>query len=190
MGVPTTEFKVTRTEIPGLLLIDVNLIGDERGWFQEKFHQQKLTTQGFPADFTIVQQNVSFNEEVGVTRGVHAEPWNKYISVVSGEVFCAFVDLRPGDTYGKVVTTTITPEKAVFLPKGCGNSFQTTKPNTFYSYLVDDHWTQEKYDHYVFVNAGDPALGINWPTPLDKATMSDRDRNHPLLKDSKPMEDI
>lgn len=188
MAVPTTEFTVNKTDIPGLLIIDVNLIGDSRGWFQEKFHQQKLVDAGFPADFTVVQQNVSFNEEVGVTRGIHAEPWNKYISVVSGEVFSAFVDLRAGENFGKVVTVTITPEKAVFLPVGCGNAFQTTEPNTYYSYLVDDHWTQEKYDHYLFVNANDPALNISWPTALDKAVLSDRDRNHPLLSEIKPMD--
>ncbi len=188
MTVPTTEFHAQTTDIPGLLIIDVTIIGDKRGWFQEKFHQQKLVNAGFPADFKIVQQNVSFNQKVGVTRGIHAEPWNKYISVIAGEVFCAFVDLRKGDNFGKVVTVTITPEKAVFLPKGCGNAFQTTKANTYYSYLVDDHWTREKYEHYMFINANDPALSISWPTPLNKAIMSERDRNHPLLKDIQPME--
>src|SRR5579885_1730393 len=116
MAVATTEFTVSQTDIPGLLIIDVSLIGDQRGWFQEKFHQQKLVKAGFPTDFSVVQQNVSFNEAIGVTRGIHAEPWNKYISVINGEVFSVIVDLRKGPNFGKVVTVTITPQKAVFLP--------------------------------------------------------------------------
>lgn len=188
MAVPTTEFTVNKTDIPGLLTIDVNIIGDDRGWFQEKYHKAKLETAGFPPGFTAVQQNVSYNKEAGVIRGFHAEPWNKYISVVSGEVFCAFVDLRKGPGFGKVITVTVTPEKAVFLPKGCGNAFQTTQPNTYYSYLVNDHWSRDKYDEYVFVNLADPDLAVAWPVPLNKATMSERDKQHPYLKDIVPME--
>jgi dTDP-4-dehydrorhamnose 3,5-epimerase len=187
MVVPSTAFSLEETAIPGLLLIDIDLIDDGRGWFQEKFRLDKLIDLGFPKDFRVVQNNISYNKEIGATRGIHAEPWNKYISVVSGEVFCAYVDLRDGPSFGKVVTTIITPENAVFLPKGCGNAFQTTKEDTYYSYLVDDYWTQEKYSKYVFLNLGDETLNIAWPTPLENAVISERDRQHPMLKDIRPM---
>jgi len=183
-NLPSTEFKVTQTDIPGLLIFDVNTISDERGFFQEKFQKGKLVALGLPKDFNPVQQNVSYNKEAGVVRGVHAEPWNKYISVVSGKVFCAFVDLREGDSFGKLVQIEMDPTKAVYLPKGCGNSFMTLE-ETYYSYLVDAHWSADLYEQYSFVNLADPELNIKWPIPLDKAVINDRDRSHPNLKDMK-----
>src|SRR5688500_20242700 len=104
---PTTKFKITQTAIPGLLEIDINLIEDPRGWFQEKFQKEKLVTAGFPADFVPVQHSLSYNKEKGVTRGLHAEPWDKYVGVIAGKVFSAFVDLRPGESFGKKVEITI-----------------------------------------------------------------------------------
>ena len=115
-------------------------------------------------------------------RGIHAEPWNKYISVINGKVFCAFVDLREGSNFGKVVQITLDPTKAVYLPKGCGNSFMTLE-ETYYSYLVDAHWSAELYDQYSFVNLADPELKIDWPIPLDTTIMSDKDKNHPYLNE-------
>jgi dTDP-4-dehydrorhamnose 3,5-epimerase len=187
MAAPTTQFKIQPTEIPGLLIIDVTSIGDQRGWFQEKYQRAKLVAAGFPAEFNVVQTNVSYNKDAGVIRGLHAEPWDKYISVVTGKVFCAYVDLRQGDSFGKKVTVELDHDKAVFLPKGVANGFQTLE-ETYYIYSVNDHWSPENYDKYTFVNVSDPAIGISWPIPLDKSTMSERDRNHPTLKDVKPME--
>jgi dTDP-4-dehydrorhamnose 3,5-epimerase len=183
MAIPTTEFTARTTDIPGLLIFDVTDVGDERGYFQEKFQKAKLVAAGMPESFNIVQNSISFNKDAGVTRGIHAEPWDKYISVVSGTVFAAYVDLRKGDSFGKVVTVEITPNVTVFLPKGVGNAFQALVPNTYYLYSVNAHWSSDNYDKYCFVNLADPELDIKWPISLDTAIMSDRDHNHPLLKD-------
>jgi dTDP-4-dehydrorhamnose 3,5-epimerase len=188
MGVPTTEFTAQQTDIPGLLIFDVTYVGDDRGYFQEKYQKAKLVAAGMPEAFTVVQNSLSYNKEAGVIRGFHAEPWDKYISVVTGTVFAAYVDLRKGDSFGKVVTVEIGPNKAVFLPQGVANSFQTLVPDTYYLYSVNAHWSADNYDRYSFANLADPAIGVQWPIPLDKAIMSDRDRNHPLLKDVKPLE--
>ena len=53
------------------------------------------------ADFDPVQNNISFNTSVGTTRGIHAEPWDKYVSVASGRIFGAWVDLRAGESFGR-----------------------------------------------------------------------------------------
>jgi len=188
MAVPTTEFTGHQTDIPGLILFDVTQVGDDRGYFQEKYQKAKLVAAGLPESFTVVQNSLSYNKDAGVTRGFHAEPWDKYISVVTGKVFCAYVDLRKGPNFGKVVTTEITPNTAVFLPQGVANSFQTLEPDTYYLYSVNAHWSAGNYDKYCFVNLGDPALGVQWPVALDTAVMSDRDRNHPMLTTVKPME--
>lgn len=188
MGVPTTEVIGHTTKIPGLLIFDVTYVGDERGYFQEKYQKAKLVSAGLPEAFTIVQNSLSYNKERGVTRGFHAEPWDKYISVVTGKVFCAYVDLRKGETFGNVVTVELDANKTVFLPQGVANSFQTLEPDTYYLYSVNKHWSADDYDKYCFANLADPDIGVAWPISLDNATMSDRDKNHPLLKDVKPLE--
>lgn len=179
----TTEFKITTTEIPGLLLIDNTRIEDERGYFQEKFQREKLVAAGFPQDFMPVQHNLSYNKELGVTRGFHAEPWDKYITVIQGKVFAAFVDLRPGETFGNKVTVEMDENKAVFVPRGVGNSYQTLTPYVYYSYLVNEHWSPEK--KYQALNLADPDIAISWPIPLDKAIISEKDKANPMLKDIK-----
>jgi dTDP-4-dehydrorhamnose 3,5-epimerase len=187
MTAPTTEFTGNESDIPGLVIFDVTSIGDERGWFQEKYQRAKLLPAGLPADFTVVQTNVSYNKDSGVIRGFHAEPWDKYISVISGRVFCVYVDLRKGESFGKKVTVELNNNKAVFLPRGVANAFQTLS-ESYYIYSVNDHWSPDKYNQYTFFNLADPDTGIDWPIPLEKAVMSERDKNHPLLKDIKPME--
>lgn len=75
-----------------------------------------MTALGIP-DLRVVQNNISYNDSRGVTRGIHAEPWDKFISVARGSVFGAWVDLREGsDTYGKVYTTVLDPSKAIYVP--------------------------------------------------------------------------
>src|SRR3990167_7239552 len=112
MAVPTTEFTAHETDIPGLIVFDVTSIGDERGWFKEKYQRAKLAAAGMPADFTVVQTNIAYNKEKGVDRGIHAEPWEKYISVASGRVFVAYVDLRAGSSFGKLVSLEVDNNKA------------------------------------------------------------------------------
>ncbi len=178
----TTEFKVNTTEIPGLLKIDVSLVEDSRGYFQEKFQKAKLVEAGLPTSFNPVQQNISFNKDQGIIRGLHAEPWNKYISIVSGKVFAVFVDLRK-ENFGKKVSMELDEKTAVFLPEGVANSYQTLVPNVYYSYLVDKHWSAE--DKYISINVTDPELGIDWPISLSDSIISDKDKSNPMLKETK-----
>lgn len=171
------------SQIPGLLKFNLEIISDERGYFKENFQKEKLVKLGFPADFIPVQNNISYNEEKGVTRGLHAEPWEKYITVIIGKVFCAFLDLRLGDSFGKVVTMELDKNQAVFIPKDVANSYQTLTPDVHYSYFVNAHWRPGI--QYKAVNVADPSLNINWPIPLDQSIMSLKDKQNPYLKDFK-----
>jgi dTDP-4-dehydrorhamnose 3,5-epimerase len=180
----TTQFTVKETSLPGLLEIDITILEDARGFFQEKFQKEKLAAAGFPAAFVPVQHNISYNQERGVTRGFHAEPWDKYVSVVAGRIFAVFVDLR-AENFGKKFEIEVTPAKAVYVPRGVANSFQTLE-ETYYSYMVNAHWQPDSSDKYKFVNLADPDLNVQWPIGLDKAIVSDKDKNHPMLKDIKP----
>lgn len=172
------------TPIPGLVLWDLPVHGDARGWFKENWQRHTMVQAGLP-DFGPVQNNVSFNDAVGTTRGIHAEPWDKWISIATGKVFAAWVDLREGATFGAVFTAELDPSTAVFVPRGVGNSYQTLEPDTAYVYLVNDHWSPEA--QYTFLNLADETVAVPWPVPLDKAEVSDKDRTHPRLAGVVPM---
>ena len=180
------DLRVTETNIPGLLVFDLPVHGDNRGWFKENWQRAKMTALGLP-DFGPVQNNISFNATRGVTRGIHAEPWDKYISVATGGIFGAWVDLRPGESFGQVFTTVLDPSKAIYVPRGVGNSFQALEDGTAYTYLVNAHWSADLKKTYTFVNLADPELGIEWPIPLEECELSEADKHHPMLKDAKPM---
>ncbi|MFL1999806.1 sugar nucleotide-binding protein [Microbacterium sp. A1-JK] len=175
---------VTETPIPGLVVFDLPVHGDARGWFKENWQREKMTALGLP-DFGPVQNNISFNDAAGTTRGIHAEPWDKWVSVATGRIFGAWVDLREGETFGAVYTTELDPSKAIFVPRGVGNSYQTLDENTAYTYLVNDHWSPTA--SYTFLNLADETVAIAWPIPLDQVEISDKDKAHPRLQDVTPM---
>jgi dTDP-4-dehydrorhamnose 3,5-epimerase len=175
---------ITETAIPGLVVVRLPVHGDSRGWFKENWQREKMTALGVP-DFGPVQNNVSFNDAVGTTRGIHAEPWDKWVSVATGRIFGAWVDLRDGPTFGTVYTTEIDPSRAIFVPRGVGNSYQTLAPDTAYTYLVNDHWSPDAV--YSFLNLADETVAIEWPIPLADAEISEKDKAHPRLADVVPI---
>lgn len=180
------SLSVRETPIPGLVVLDLPVHGDARGWFKENWQREKMTADGVDLpDFGPVQNNISFNDAVGTTRGIHAEPWDKYVSVATGRIFGAWVDLREGDTFGAVFTTELDPSTAIFVPRGVGNSYQTLEPDTAYTYLVNDHWSPDAT--YTFLNLADETAAIDWPISLDKVEISSKDKNHPRLADVVPM---
>jgi dTDP-4-dehydrorhamnose 3,5-epimerase len=181
-----TELRASKTDIPGLLVIALAVFGDERGWFKENYNREKMTQIGLPASFDPLQQNVAHNDKRGVTRGIHAEPWDKYITIAAGSAFAAIVDFRKGQTYGKTLTFELNPGIGLFVPRGCGNSYQTLDDDTVYTYLVNDYWSADA--KYVSVNLADPDLKIQWPIPLDMAEISPKDKSAPHFKDIQPME--
>lgn len=180
------QMKIHKASIPGLLVIDLPVYGDLRGWFKENWQREKMCSLGLP-DCRWVQNNISFNERAGVTRGVHAEPWDKLVSVATGRIFGAWVDLRAGDSFGSVFSCEVDPSVAVYVPRGVGNAYQALMDGTTYCYLVDSHWSAELKKTYTFVNLADPCLSIQWPISLRDAIVSDADRNHPMLEEVEPM---
>lgn len=180
------ELSVRETAIPGLLILELPLHGDARGWFKENWQRAKMTELGLP-DFGPVQNNMSFNATAGSTRGLHAEPWDKLISLAHGRIFGAWVDLRPGATFGTAVTLELGTDKAVFVPRGVANGYQALEPDTVYSYLVNDHWSPEARGSYTYLNLADPSVAIPWPIPLTEAEISAADQAHPTLDAVTPM---
>ncbi|MDH2413359.1 bifunctional dTDP-4-dehydrorhamnose 3,5-epimerase family protein/NAD(P)-dependent oxidoreductase [Nocardioides sp. CER19] len=181
-----TDLSVEQTAIPGLLVVRLPVHGDARGWFKENWQRAKMTALGLP-DFGPVQNNMSFNAARGATRGIHTEPWDKFVSVATGRVFAAWVDMREGPSFGTAFWTEIGPDTAVYVPRGVGNSYQALEDGTVYSYLVNDHW--QPGPAYPALHLGDPDAAIPWPIPLssDEAEISDKDRKNPVLADVTPM---
>jgi dTDP-4-dehydrorhamnose 3,5-epimerase len=181
-----SELAVHPTGIEGLLVLDLPLHGDDRGWFKENWQRAKMTALGLP-DFGPVQHSIAFNGSAGVTRGFHAEPWDKLVSIATGRIFGAWVDLRPGAGFGRLVTVELGPGTAVFVPRGVANSYQTLEDGTVYSYLVNEHWSSESLAEYTYLNLADPTVAVPWPIPLAEATISAADTAHPHLQDVSPM---
>lgn len=179
------ELETHHTPIDGLVVYDLAVHGDSRGWFKENWQREKMLQLGLP-DFGPVQNNVSFNDKAGVTRGLHAEPWDKFVSIGAGRIFGAWCDIREGSTtYGKSFSIELDASKAIFVPRGVANGFQTLEDNTVYMYLVNDHWSP--YGQYSFVNLADETLAIDWPIALADAELSDKDKAHPRLADTTPI---
>ncbi|HWJ08199.1 MAG TPA: bifunctional dTDP-4-dehydrorhamnose 3,5-epimerase family protein/NAD(P)-dependent oxidoreductase [Nocardioides sp.] len=177
---------VEHTAVPGLLVVRLPVHGDARGWFKENWQREKMTALGLP-DFGPVQNNISFNAHRGATRGIHAEPWDKFVSVATGRVFAAWVDLREGDSFGSTFHVEIGPDTAVFVPRGVANAYQALEDGTAYSYLVNDHYVAGR--SYPALNLADETAAIPWPIPLDspEVEVSEKDRGNPRLRDVTPM---
>lgn len=175
---------LVETPIPGLVEIHLDVHEDSRGWFKENWQREKMIALGLP-DFGPVQNNMSLNAHRGATRGIHTEPWDKLVSVATGRVFAAWVDMREGETFGATHHVEIGPDVAVFVPRGVGNSYQALEDGTVYSYLVNDHWRPGQA--YPALHLADATAAIPWPIPLSEAEISEKDLTNPTLDAVTPM---
>ncbi len=178
------ELSLETTPIPGMVVLRLDVREDSRGWFKENWQREKMTALGLP-DFGPVQHNVSFNTSRGATRGIHTEPWDKFVSVLTGRVFGAWVDMREGPSFGTTFTVELDPAVAVFVPRGVGNSYQTLEDATTYSYLVNEHWRPGTT--YPALALDDATAAIDWPIPLAESEISEKDQRNPRLADVVPM---
>ncbi|WP_166391114.1 sugar nucleotide-binding protein [Nocardioides ochotonae] len=176
--------RVEPTPIPGLLVVRMPVHADSRGWFKENWQREKMTALGLP-DFGPVQNNISFNARRGATRGIHTEPWDKYVAVATGRVFAAWVDMREGESFGATFHTEMDASTAVFVPRGVGNSYQALEDGTAYTYLVNEHWRAGTA--YPALHLGDPTVAVPWPIPLADADVSEKDQHNPTLDQVVPM---
>lgn len=177
MTLPSLE----TTPIPGLVVVRLDRRDDARGFFKENWQREKMRSVGLP-DFGPVQNNVSFNKDRGVTRGIHTEPWDKFVSLATGRIFGAWVDMREGDTFGATFTLEMDTSVAVFVPRGVGNSYQVLEDATAYTYLVNAHWRPGIA--YPALALDDSTVAIDWPIPLSEAIISEKDQNNPGLDPS------
>ena len=157
--------KVTETKIPGLLVIEPNVFGDERGFFFESFNE-KAFNEATGVSPRFVQDNHSKSVK-GVLRGLHYQlpprAQGKLVRVVQGEVFDVAVDIRKGSpTYGQWVGDVLSADnkKQLWIPPGFAHGFLTLSVTAEFLYKTTDTWSPQ---HERAILWNDPALNIEWP---------------------------
>lgn len=177
---------IIETGIEGLLIIEPKVIEDDRGYFFESYHYQKLKFKKIDADF--VQDNEA-KSTYGVLRGLHYQvkphPQAKLVRVVEGEVLDVVVDIREDSlTYGQHFSIRLSAEnkKQLFVPHGFAHGYAVLSETAIFSYKCDDYYFKE---HESGILYDDPALNIDWIIPEDKIKLSQKDANQPKFGDHK-----
>lgn len=175
---------VIKTPIEGLVIIEPRLFGDDRGYFFESFNQREFEREIGPVTF--VQDNES-KSCYGVIRGLHFQKGehaqSKLVRVVKGAVLDVAVDIRPGSpTYGMHFAVELTGENHLqfFLPRGMAHGFSVLSEEAVFQYKCDNFYCRESEGAIAW---DDPDLGIDWHIPKDKVILSEKDSNHPRLRD-------
>ena len=175
---------VIKTPIEGLVIIEPRLFGDDRGYFFESFNQREFEREIGPVTF--VQDNES-KSCYGVIRGLHFQKGehaqSKLVRVVKGAVLDVAVDIRAGSpAYGMHFAVELTGKNhlQVFLPRGMAHGFSVLSEEAVFQYKCDNFYCRESEGAIAW---DDPDLGIDWRIPKDKVILSEKDRNHPRLRD-------
>ena len=157
--------KVIETKIPGLLIIEPRVFGDERGFFFESYNE-KAFNEATGVSPRFVQDNHSKSVR-GVLRGLHYQlpprAQGKLVRVVQGEVFDVAVDIRKGSpTYGQWVAELLSAEnkKQLWIPPGFAHGFLTLSDTAEFLYKTTDTWSP-KHERSIIWN--DATLNIEWP---------------------------
>jgi len=166
--------KVTHTKLPGVLMIEPDVFGDDRGYFLETWAQPRYAEVGVPELF--VQDNVSMSRR-GILRGLHLQhPYGqgKLVHVVDGEVFDVAVDVRVGSpTFGQWVGAVLSAENhlQVYIPPGFAHGFCVTSETALFSYKCTEGYHRESEFGVAW---NDPALGIEWPIAAPQVSTKDQ----------------
>jgi dTDP-4-dehydrorhamnose 3,5-epimerase len=176
--------KVTETVIAGAFLIDLDVYGDERGFFVESYQRRRYKDLGLDMEF--VQDDRSFSRG-GVVRGMHYQvrhPIGHLIYVTHGCVFDVGVDLRRNSpTFGQHVAVTLSAEnnQQLYLPPGVAHGFCALgEENEILYKCTDCHYPEDEAG----ILWNDPDLGIQWP--VKNPVIKPRDAAFPKLKDIAP----
>ena len=156
---------VIETKIPGLLIIEPKVFGDERGFFFESFNEQVFNA-ATGNTLLFVQDNHSKSVK-GVLRGLHYQlppkAQGKLVRVVQGEVFDVAVDIRKDSpTYGQWVGEILSADnkKQLWIPPGFAHGFLTLSDTAEFLYKTTDYWSPE---HERAIIWNDTTLNIDWP---------------------------
>jgi dTDP-4-dehydrorhamnose 3,5-epimerase len=158
---------------------------DDRGWFSETFHEQRLREIGITCRF--VQDNQSSSKRAGTLRGLHFQvppaAQAKLVGVVRGRILDVAVDVRRGSaTFGRHVSVELSAESGlqVYVPIGFAHGFVTLEDDAVVMYKVSDFYSPA-HDCGIFWD--DPDIAVPWPFKAAEIIVSDKDRRLPFLKE-------
>ena len=173
--------KFVETPLAGLLVIELDRLVDERGFFARAYCEDEFAARGLHTSWP--QMNVSFNEKAGTLRGMHfqrsphEEP--KIVRCTRGRILDVAVDLREASPslhrwFGVVLDAE--ERNALYIPAGFAHGFQTLEPACEVTYQMGEKYRAEAGDG---LRWDSPAIGIGWPLPAP--TLSSRDAALPQL---------
>jgi len=181
--------RLSATTLPGVLLIEPQVFGDDRGWFMETFNHQRfeagLLELGLPLPRPFVQDNHSVSKR-GTLRGLHFQrpphAQGKLVRVSQGAAFDVAVDIRRGSPhFGQWVGVELTAEnkRQLWIPEGFAHGFVALEDNTHFLYKTTDLYAR---DCEGAIRWDDPSIGVQWPLLGDLAPrLATKDATAPLL---------
>ena len=176
--------EVIKTGIEGLVIIKPRIFNDDRGYFYESFSQREFEDKVCRTVF--VQDNQS-KSSYGVLRGLHFQkpPFaqSKLLRVVKGSGLDVAVDIRKGSpTYGKHIIVELNEDnhRQLFIPRGFAHGFVALSEEVIFQYKCDNFYSKDSEGSIMF---NDIDLNINWEIPVEKITLSDKDKQNQLFKD-------
>jgi dTDP-4-dehydrorhamnose 3,5-epimerase len=179
------NFEARPLAIDGPLLVSARRFGDARGHFAETYSRRDFAALGIAEE--LVQDNQSFSAPSGTVRGLHFQvpprAQAKLVRVLRGRILDVAVDIRHGSpTHGRHVAAELSAENGLMLyvPVGFAHGFATLEPDTEVAYKVSDTYAPDCDRGLAW---DDPDLGIAWGVDPATATLSDKDRRQPRLKD-------
>jgi dTDP-4-dehydrorhamnose 3,5-epimerase len=179
--------KVETTQIPGVLIIEPSVFGDDRGFFLESFNEREMRRIGIEAHF--VQDNHSRSQR-NVLRGLHYQinqPQGKLVRVVSGRVFDVAVDIRrDSPAFGKYVGVELSEEtkRLFWVPPGLAHGFLVLSESADFLYKATDYYAQQ-FERTILWN--DPELAIQWPL-ADQPVLSSKDAAGQFFREAEVFE--
>ncbi|HKN19684.1 MAG TPA: dTDP-4-dehydrorhamnose 3,5-epimerase [Dissulfurispiraceae bacterium] len=169
----------TETKLNGALIVDIEPIEDQRGFFARSFCRKEFGALGLKTE--VAQCNISFNKTKGTLRGMHFQvkpkAEAKLVRCTRGKIYDVIIDLRvDSSTYCQWLAIELSPanSRAVFVPEGFAHGFQSMEDDSEVFYQMFEFYAPE---YARGVRWDDPAFGIRWPLP--DPVISERDRSYP-----------
>lgn len=173
---------ILETTLPGVLLLEPKVIGDERGFFMESYRRDLFEARGLNIDF--VQDNHAKSGPAHVLRGMHFQlppmAQCKLVRVTAGAVWDVVVDLRKGSpAFGKWEGFELSARnfRQLLVPRGFAHGYVTLTSGSEFVYKVDAYYSRELDTGLAW---DDPDLAIQWP--VKEPVLSDKDKSLPGFK--------
>lgn len=176
-------FTFEKTKIPGVIIIQPKVFGDNRGYFMETYKKTDYAEAGIDKEF--VQDNESSSSK-GVLRGLHFQKEHtqgKLVRVTKGEVFDVAVDVRLGSkTYGQWVGVTLSAEKKnmFYIPEGFAHGFLVLSDTAEFVYKCTDVYDPSSEGGIPW---NDATIAVDWPKLDCEYKTSEKDEKHESFAD-------